>query len=480
MRNLINILNVNYQRIFMIGIQGIFSAIPNARITLDTLNLAWDRPGMRGGKAVAASDEDPIALSAEAVLKLGKADYLLFASTTPPLLETSPSGIISAITDQDDSVKTADFTGSTSSSTKAVSAALDYLSVNEAHTAIVSSGEIRIAEPGSMLEPMFGDAGAAIKFGKENPIAHIKHRFSFSKYVHHTLRREGDLYITPGDFRYTAGKTVSILLETVKRALAEWKVEAGYFDKWVISAPDPKSPGNVLKKLGLNPKEKSVFPPAAFVGYSGTPDAMVYLNYALENSQPGEKIAWLNFGDGADFFALETTDSISVWTENKPLSAALKSGRNLPTYNHYLRLKGLIKGSSPIETGFTSAIMLDREEWALRLRGRKCGECGSIITLEIESCPACGNHENFTTHKLSRTGTVFTFTNESYFPAAEPPLGMAVIDLDSGGRITVQTCSGEKTAIGDRVELVPRRYHDIGKIPHYFWKARKISEGAAK
>jgi len=464
----------------MTGIEGIFSAIPNARISLDILNLAWDRPGMRGGKAAATSDEDPIALSAEAVLNLGKTDYLLFASTTPPLLETSPSAVIAAITDQDDGVKTADFTGSLSSATKAVSTALDYLAVNGDHTAITASGDTRIAEPGSLHEPMLGDGGAAIKLGNGNPIANITHRFSFSKLVHHTIRREGDLYITPGDFRYTAGKTVEILLETVKRALTEWKIEPGYFDKWVISAPDPKSPGVFLKKMGLNPKEKSVFPPAAFIGYTGAPDAIIYLNSALENAKPGEKIAWLNFGDGADFFAIKTTENIYKWAEKKPLSSVLKAGRNLPTYSHYLRLKGLIKGSSPIETGFTSAIMLDREEWALRLKGRKCGECGTIITLEIESCPSCGNHENFASHKLARTGTVFTFTNESYFPAIEPPLGMAVIDLDSGGRITVQTCSGEKTKIGDRVELVPRRYHDIGKTPHYFWKARKISEGGAK
>ncbi len=461
----------------MLGITDVKIALPGARLSLEKLNQAWDRKPIRGGKAVAGPDEDSLALAAEAAADLGAADYLAFASTTPPLLETSPAAFAAALTDQPENIHTADFTGSLAASTKAISSALDFLEAHDGAAAIVAAGDTRLAEPGSIFEPMLGDGGAAVKLSGEEVLAEIFGRHSVTRLVRHTIRRPQDQFINPGDYRYIGGVTSRILFETAISALEKLGMKPEEFDKWVISAPDPKAPGKVMKKLGLNPKEKSVFPPAAAIGFTGTADPITYLGAALENASPGDKIAWMNFGDGADFFALKATDKVKDWGAKKPVSTVLKSGRELPDYAHYLRLKTLMKGMEGVESGFTSSIMMDREEWALRLQGLKCGACGEIITIELKVCPRCVAKGGFSPYKLSRTGKIFTYTQEHYFPAPEPPLGMAVIDLDSRGRLTVQSCTECELKVGAKVKLVPRRYHDIGGLPHYFWKAKNLHEG---
>ena len=52
---------------------------------------------------------------------------------------------------------------------------------------------------------------------------------------------------------------------------------------------------------------------------------------------------------------------------------------------------------------------------------------------------------------------------------------MASVNLDGGGRLTVQIADeNELLNIGDRVELVLRRIHDAGNYPNYFWKCRAV------
>ena len=73
-------------------------------------------------------------------------------------------------------------------------------------------------------------------------------------------------------------------------------------------------------------------------------------------------------------------------------------------------------------------------------------------------------------------GTAFSITHEHYYPTPEPPLGMATVNLDGGGRLTLQIAD-ENTPlqVGDRVELVFRRLHDAGGRPNYFWKCRALA-----
>jgi hydroxymethylglutaryl-CoA synthase len=70
---------------------------------------------------------------------------------------------------------------------------------------------------------------------------------------------------------------------------------------------------------------------------------------------------------------------------------------------------------------------------------------------------------------LGRAGTVLTHTRDRAYPGAAET-GMAVVDVDGGGRFYGQVVPSGQVAVGQRVRLVPRRLHEGGGMMQYFWK----------
>jgi uncharacterized OB-fold protein len=68
-------------------------------------------------------------------------------------------------------------------------------------------------------------------------------------------------------------------------------------------------------------------------------------------------------------------------------------------------------------------------------------------------------------------GTVLARTRDYVYPGADST-ELAVVATDAGGQFYGQAAMGEHVAIGDRVELVPRRLHHGGGMIQYFWKVR--------
>ncbi|MBQ73495.1 MAG: hypothetical protein CMQ20_00565 [Gammaproteobacteria bacterium] len=128
------------------------------------------------------------------------------------------------------------------------------------------------------------------------------------------------------------------------------------------------------------------------------------------------------------------------------------------------------------ENGFGSEIMEMRNRRLWRsLEAQRCLTCKTIITLPLPNCPICGWSSKRELFPLKRIGRIFSFTLEHYFPTPEPPLGMAIVDLDGGGRLTLQVADNQAPLrVNDRVELVFRRLHNAGRRPNYFWKARHV------
>jgi uncharacterized OB-fold protein len=71
---------------------------------------------------------------------------------------------------------------------------------------------------------------------------------------------------------------------------------------------------------------------------------------------------------------------------------------------------------------------------------------------------------------------VVTHTRDRVYPAARST-GMAVVDLDGGGRFYGQVVPSATVEIGTRVRLVPRRLHDGGGAAQYFWKIAREEAG---
>jgi uncharacterized OB-fold protein len=96
----------------------------------------------------------------------------------------------------------------------------------------------------------------------------------------------------------------------------------------------------------------------------------------------------------------------------------------------------------------------------LRLEGRR-GPDG-----RLRFPPGAGDGEVV---PLGRAGTVLTHTIDRAYPAAAET-GMAVVEMEGGGRFYGQVVPSGEVSVGQRVRLVPRRLHEGGGFVQYFWK----------
>jgi uncharacterized OB-fold protein len=111
----------------------------------------------------------------------------------------------------------------------------------------------------------------------------------------------------------------------------------------------------------------------------------------------------------------------------------------------------------------------------LRLEGVRCRSCARRLFPPAQTCPSCGSRD-LEPERLPRTGTVVTQTRDRVYPVASST-GMAVVDLDGGGRFYGQVVPSATVEIGTRVRLVPRRLHDGGGAAQYFWKITRAEAG---
>jgi uncharacterized OB-fold protein len=126
-----------------------------------------------------------------------------------------------------------------------------------------------------------------------------------------------------------------------------------------------------------------------------------------------------------------------------------------------------------------SALFARGAEEMLQLLGARCVDCGTISSPPSihPHCVACGGPKLEPT-KLARSGAVHTYVVNHTMPAPfEAPLPIAVIDLDDGARIMLQADDdGSNIEIGQRVELILRKYAHERGVPVYGYKARPVRD----
>lgn len=463
------------------GIHGWGFAIPRRRLPNAATLEAWERPDAPGSRAVAGHDEDSLTLAAEAALNAadgfdpGSIGGLVFASTTAPLAEKSCAVVLGDVVGLDPGSRFVDIGGSLGAGIEALSAACDIVASGSSKYVLVAVADTRLAKPGAPDEFLFGHAGVALLVGPaDGAVASIAGTARYATSQIDKWRTADSRFPASGDVRFAregafAGPTQAVL----KEILAETGWEPPTIAKVVPYSPDVKSASRVLSKNGFDLKTQYWDLASAKVGLTGAPHTLLMLCAALEESAAGEKVLALGYGDGADALALEVLRD----PPGGAFKVALAPGYDI-SYNKHLSLSNLLAGSVSAEGGFTSEIMEERNKslW-FSLRARKCARCECILTLPLPACPTCREAEEFDMVRLSRNGTVFAFTHEHYFPTPEPPLGMAAVDLDDGGRLTLQVADENvPVKVRDRVELVFRKLHDAGGRPNYFWKCRAKAE----
>ena len=75
-----------------------------------------------------------------------------------------------------------------------------------------------------------------------------------------------------------------------------------------------------------------------------------------------------------------------------------------------------------------------------------------------------------------RRGNVATYTLDHLAYTLQPPMVMAMIDFEGGGRVELEVtdCEPDKVDIGMELEMTFRRFWTADGVHNYFWKARPV------
>jgi 3-hydroxy-3-methylglutaryl CoA synthase/uncharacterized OB-fold protein len=462
----------------MVGITRIATYFPRRRLDRALIGKAWGTRVPGGVRTVAGLDEDALTMAVDAVLAClvdddaTRYDALHFASTSAPYLEKQCASVVATAADLRRDVAVADFGGSVRAGLAALRAAIDGVRAGSTTAALVVAADVRIAEPESELEPLLGDGAAAVAVGAESVIAELVSAASVSEEFTYLWRTDEQRTVRASEPRF--GMTygyVRDVSDALTAALRRAELPLSRIAKVALGAPDPRAAGEAAKRAGFEARQVETSL-VAEAGILGSAEPLALLSRSLEQASPGDFLVLGAYGEGADVVVLRATDRLPS-ARPRPLADRLARGLPLASYERYLRARAVLPADVPGE------LVTSMTEWKelrqdIRLYGSRCQACGLVQYPQARVCLGCRAQEKLVDHKLGKRGTVFTFTIDHLAPVAEHPMPMAVIDLETGGRLYLQvTDAGDgDVKVGTPVELTFRRLHEAGGNRNYFWKAR--------
>jgi uncharacterized OB-fold protein len=386
--------------------------------------------GRSGLVATAAWDEDAVTLGTAAGLAVRDRNpdlepaALITATVSAPLPEPGISPILAEALDLQTtatrSVRAVEHSGTVAAGVAAVIAAVEMVHAGVGPVLVVAS-DTRRTDRGKAM----GDGAVALLIGSGGDAGTIEPAGAAVEYFTDRWRRRGAEGIEAGDRsldRFGPGKAFTAGLEP-----------DGY---------------DAVVATGV---EGPALPRAGFLGCAAPLAALL----AASREQGERLLVSVSAGGVSQAFSFQA--GLAFSTISKRALAALEGG-----------VVGTLQ-STPDESSFhpfTSQASARRERSAtFRLEARRDPATGEVIYPPPPEAASAGLEPI----RLARTGVVHTFARDHVFPIGGP-ITMAVVSLDGGGRFYGQVAGTESVEIGDRVELVLRRLHSGGGLPHYFWK----------
>ena len=431
--------------------------------------------GGRKGKfrSLCYPDEDCISLGYEAATKAEPAgiDAVIFATTVPVFRNRSHASFMAGLLGLSDTLITLDFTGSSRCGTDALLTADALITSGRCKKVLLIATEVRFPALGEEVHDNTGHAASAIVLSSEAGFATVAPLGSYSSFLaEEFIYKNSHIVNDPRFSREAAFKKV------LTGALTSLKKSAPAYDSVIMNSLYSRMAGSAFIKAGFS---ETQFAKDEASGRTGNTGVVHALRWMLEEIQLGKKnILLCDYANGLNVFQIQVEKSLPSGKETPARSETLQS------YHDYL----LLRKSGDHEANeykphemFTSEMMLERDKKSIiGLQANRCTKCGTLYYINSARCKHCG-HDQFEAATLSRTGTVFAFTREHYFPSPFPPVNMLVCDLDGGGRMTLQQTDTidqayNKVQIGSRVRLVLRKMMPDGLKPDYFWKAQLMDD----
>jgi len=463
----------------MSGIISYGAYIPFNRLQRDVIGKTTGTRGGRGERSVASYDEDTVTMAVEASknalssLDSDSIKNLYFATTDPPYQEKLNSATIQAALNLNPSTRAMDLGGS-------VRAGLTtFLTASEASgPALAALSDIRLGMPEGAAELNGGDGASAFVFGNDNPIATIESTYSETLEHQAVWRTPGQRASKTWEDRFALTQIYGPLLASGTNAILEQAgLEAKDLNHVIVDAPNIRAAAGLIAQLKLSP-EQTIDALNSTVGHTGAAHAGLMLASALDKAKPGETILVISVSDGVDAIVLKTTDAIADYKPASPVQALIDSKRNDLSYTRYLKWRGILEAEPPRRPDPSRPAgppSFRGRNWKFSFVGSECTECGARHLPPQKVCVKCRAQEKMVSVPYAdEVGKVATYTLDRLAYTLQPPMVMAIVDFDCGGRVELEItdCDPETVAIGNELKLTFRRLFTADGVHNYFWKSR--------
>ena len=468
----------------MAGIAAYGVYVPLYRLGAGT--VGWSG---RGEKAVANYDEDSITMAVAAAVNClegmdrSQVDGLYFASTTHPYHEGPSAAMVATAADLRRDIVTIDCGNSLRAGTTALKLAVDAVKAGTARQILVVAADLRVPVPSSTIEPVLGDGAVAVLVADSDVGASVEDSYSISDEILDLWREDGHSSVRSWEDRFNVDMGYSRALpEAVSGLMKKTNLTPKDFARAVFYAPDARRHGDMVRRLGFDQSQvqDGMF---GVLGNTGAAFALMLLTASLEEAQAADRLLLAAYGNGANAILLQVTNKISKIKGRRTLARYIESKRLLSDYMKYASWRGLFKTADPArrppdEVPSPANVYRSRDR-NIRFYGVKCNTCGTPLYPPVRICVKCQTKDNFEPYRFSdRKATVFTYSYDFIGRTKDPPVIVAYIDFEGGGRARLVMADGN---IGELKQGMPlemsfrKLYTDTTEGIHdYYWKCTPV------
>lgn len=461
----------------MRGIVSWGAYLPYRRLDRSLISQFLGQGGGRGTRTVASYDEDTTTMGVEASRLALRAtdttpDQVLFATVSPAYADKTNATAVHAALRLPDAVPALDLGQSVRSAVGGLRLALA-----GGGTPLVVSADLRTGLAGSADEAAGGDAAAAFVVGDGDAVvAEFLGGASATEEFIDRWRQPGDVRSKVWDDKFSELTYGSLTRQAFTQALAGAGMAPEDVTAVAVAAPTARIGKSIGGKLGV----QRVTPDLTdTVGATGAAQPGLLLASMLESAEPGQVLALVVAGDGAEVLVFRTTTALGSFTPTRPVAGQLEGGAPL-TYNRFLSWRGMIDLEPPRrpEPARPSATAAKRStDWKFGFVGSRDPEDGMVFLP-----PSRVSFDGERTDRMEPApmadvrGTIATYTVDRMAYSPSPPVIFAVVDFDGGGRLPIELTDTdvEEVEIGGRVEMTFRRLFTADGIANYFWKGKLI------
>ncbi|MFN2426204.1 MAG: OB-fold domain-containing protein, partial [Candidatus Binatia bacterium] len=322
------------------------------------------------------------------------------------------------------------------------------------------------------------DAAAAFLFGNEGVIADVVATYSETLEFLSNWRLPGERYSKGWEERFALTQGWGPLLASAaKNLLAAGKLSPAEVTYVVVDAPNARACAGLLAQAGFKPAQV-IDARLDTIGHAGVAQTGLMVATALEKAKPGDTIAVISACDGVDAMLLRATDAIATSRAVRTVDHWVASKRADLAYTRYLKWRGILETEPPRRPDPERPAgppSLRTHRWKFGFVGSECTACGARHLPPQDVCVQCRASRQMREISFADgKGVIKTFAVDRLAFTPQPPMVVAVIDFEGGGRVQSELTDVDsgKVAIGDPLEMTFRRLFTADSIHNYFWKAR--------